>query len=96
MSGTAATLFVLGVITGLITIGTFMAKTINTIANLKVTLERLEWKIDSVELHVNGVSERSEHLATRIQQYVQKNADTIEDIQAYLQKETSYERRSNR
>jgi len=58
--------------------------------------EKIDNKHDALELFINGVKEKQEHRSERIQLYVEKNASVIEDLEAFLQKTTAYDRRSGR
>lgn len=96
MNTTAVAIAILGIATSLITIISFLWKITNGVANLRTANAATQWKIESQEAVINQVRERVEHLTTRLDVRVEKNSELIEDIQGYLQKETSYERRSNR
>jgi len=107
MNGLTVTVAIFGLITSTIAILTALLKIVNHLNALKTDLKETNWRIktlealveskhDSLELTINGVRERQEHVAARIQVYVEKNAGVIEDIESYLQKNTPYERRSGR
>lgn len=96
MNSLTQTVALLGIVTAAITIITALVKALVAISNLRTKIAAIDWRIEAQELTINGVRERVEHLSTRLQVQVDKNAGVIEDLQAYLQKNTSYERRGNR
>ncbi|QYO63151.1 hypothetical protein [Leptolyngbya sp. 7M] len=48
---------------------------------------------DRMELLTNGLKERIEHVNTRLSGQVKETSVTLNSVEAYLQKNTTYERR---
>ncbi len=70
-------------------------KAFSVIGTLEKQLLKLDHQIDRVELVVNGVRERMEHINTRISSIQREQQATLDDLEAYLHKNTSYERRGH-
>lgn len=95
----------LGLLTGLIGLFTTYSKVQSVVTRLeardlemKDAIRLLEVQTDNerdrIELLVNGLRERSEHVNTRLSQQYKDISGTLNDVESYLQKQTSYERRS--
>ncbi|NJO79491.1 MAG: hypothetical protein HC827_13905 [Cyanobacteria bacterium RM1_2_2] len=55
---------------------------------------KMEHQDDRTELLFNGLKERIEHISLRLTTQQKEIASILSDVEAYLQKNTSYERRS--
>lgn len=55
---------------------------------------RLEHQTDRTELLFNGLKERAEHTKSRFATELERLTSLITDLENYLQKNTSYERRA--
>lgn len=95
----------LGLLTAAITILTTFSKLQSVLSRLELRDLELREEIkrsqvqsenltDRVELFVNGLKERIEHINTRLSGQNKEIASTVADIEAFLQKNTEYERRS--
>lgn len=89
------------------TILTALWKALNAIASLRYGISELHGKLDRInseidgklerlELITNGYRERIEHINTRVSTHLQRLDDALDDIEAFLQKTTSYEKRRGR
>lgn len=68
-------------------------KTFNLVGGIEKQLAGLDHKIEKVELTLNGVRERMEHLGTRLTTTQQAQQRTIDQVEAFLAKNTAYEPR---
>lgn len=95
----------IGGLTGLISIFTTYSKLQNVLARLesrdlelKEQIKQLELRSeygsDHIELLVNGLKERVEHINTRLSNQYKDINSVLSDIEGFLQKKTEYERRS--
>lgn len=91
-------------ITGLVALVSVLLKAMSTIASFKADLADLDDKIERLRsdhdhqldrqlLIVNGCRERIEHIDTRIKGQLNRLTSTTEDMEAWLTKNTAYERR---
>lgn len=96
----------IGVVTGVVTIFTTFAKLQSMLSRFETRdLElrdeirqlklQLEYASDRLTLIANGLKERIEHVNTRLTGQMKETANTINGVEAYLQKNTSYERRGS-
>lgn len=53
----------------------------------------LKHEIDKLHLTVNGVRERMEHINTRVSTQLKESGNLLKDVETYLTKTTSFERR---
>lgn len=70
-------------------------KAFNVIGSLEKQLIKLDHQIERVELITNGVRERMEHINTRISSTQREQGRTLDELESYLTKNTSYERRGH-
>lgn len=96
----------IGVVTGVVTIFTtfsklqavlsrFETRDIELREEIRQLKLQLEYASDRLLLMTNGLKERIEHINTRLSSQVKETAGTLNTVEAYLQKNTSYERRGN-
>ncbi|WNZ28174.1 hypothetical protein HJG54_35260 (plasmid) [Leptolyngbya sp. NK1-12] len=92
---------VAGGVAGLISV---LAKPTFYLSNLKREIESLkdsqarqqadfDHEIEKLQLVMNGVRERVEHINTRVSGQLKEQAGTLSDLENWLTKNTSYERR---
>lgn len=97
----------LAIIATLTTVLTALWKALNAIAAIKYgiaetngRLERiaseLDGKLERMELITNGVRERVEHVSLRVSGQFDRMDQAIDDLEGFLQKTTSYEKRRGR
>ncbi|WNZ24850.1 hypothetical protein HJG54_19685 [Leptolyngbya sp. NK1-12] len=94
----------IGILTGVTTVLTTLSKLQCVLARLEIRDLELKEEIrklqlqfdhatDQMELLTNGLKERIEHVNTRLSGQVKETGATIYAIEAFLQKNTTYERR---
>lgn len=97
---------VIGLIVGVVTIGAVVVKITNSVAELRssIVLLRAEIKhlaaqrdleIENLKLLGNGIKERMEHINTRVSRDLKECTSATADIETFLVKTTSYEKRRN-
>lgn len=95
----------IAITTGLLTVLTTFSKLQSVLSRLETrdlelreAINKLQLQFehnnDRLELFTNGLKERVEHVNTRLTGQMKEASSTLNSIEAYLVKSTSYERRS--
>lgn len=77
------------------------------LSNLKREIESLkdlqarqqadfEHEVEKLQLVINGLKERIEHINTRVSGQLKEQGNSVSDLENYLVKNTSYERRRSK
>jgi predicted nucleic acid-binding Zn-ribbon protein len=69
-------------------------KVFSLIANLETKIKDAEHEIEKLELTVNGVRERMEHINSRLVTIQRDQERTIDELGGWLTKNTSFEPRN--
>lgn len=95
---------IVSIVTGAITVFATFSKLQSVLSRLETRDLELREEIrklqlqfdhasDRMELLTNGLKERVEHVNTRLSGQVKETSATLNSVEAYLQKNTTYERR---
>lgn len=95
-----------GIVVGLISMGSAVAKVAHGISTIRQAIDDVEARIDRLKLEsdheieklqltVNGVRERMEHINTRVSGQLREKVGAIDDVEIFLAKTTAYEKRRN-
>jgi hypothetical protein len=85
---------VVGLSTGMFTLLGGLWKVFNLISSLQRRDDALQHEIESLELVVNGLNGRIEHLKGRLTKQINSQSAILRDCEGWLIKHTEYERRS--
>lgn len=71
-----------------------LKREIEAVKDLQVNQQKdFDHEIEKLQLVINGLKERIEHINTRVSSQLKEQAGTVADLENYLVKNTSYERR---
>jgi hypothetical protein len=85
---------VIGLSTGLLTLLGGLWKVFNLVSSLQRRDDALQNDIEALELVVNGLNGRLEHLKKRFTDRINSQGVVLRDCEGWLIKHTDYERRS--
>lgn len=85
---------IIGLSTGILTLLGGLWKVFSLLASLQRRDDALQNDIESLELVVNGLNGRIEHLKRRFTGQISTQNSTLHDVEGWLIKHTEYERRS--
>ncbi len=85
----------IALIGGILGIATGFISLLAVLWRVSQSAARVEHQIDKLELTVNGIRERMEHINTRLSNEHRELERSLTDVENYLHKNTAYERRHN-
>lgn len=94
MNELAAVAAVVGLSTGILTLLGGLWKVFSLISSLERRDDALQNDIEALELVVNGLNGRIEHLKGRLTKQINSQGAILRDCEGWLIKHTEYERRS--